>query len=171
MRIRPFSRWLLLAPIAMFVLLIAAACGDDDSTSSNGGGSTSAGGGTGTDEKFVGDICKAAKTFSADLEKVTKDPNVLKDPKKAVDAVAGPFTTFSDAFTKANPPKDLKSWHDDASKKFKDYIDTLKKSNDISTAFSGGNPIPPPPKDAADRLQKVAASNQDCKDSNFDFTD
>ena len=147
-----------------FVSLAVAACGggDDD------GGSSGGGGGTGSDAKFVADICKAGKTFSDDLTKLLSGSTT--DPSKAIEQIAKPFEAFAKAFDKANPPSDLKQWHNDATKSLNEVVKKMKGGDqeEILSALDG-DPFPEPPKSASDRMQKVAEKNQDCKDANFTF--
>jgi hypothetical protein len=159
--IRKYWKYLAITSLSIIALAFAACGGDDD------GGSSGTSGATGSDEKFVADICKAGKTFS---DEITKLSSSITDPSKAADAFAKPFETFAKAFAKAAPPKDLKSWHDDASKSLNDIVKKLK-GGDLEEAFSAfdGDPFPDPPKSASDRLTKVAEKNKDCKDADFTF--
>jgi hypothetical protein len=142
---------------------ILAGCG--------GGGNGGSGGGTGSDEKFVGDICKAGLNFTKALEDVFKDPAALADEKKALDKLADAFDDFANAFARANPPSDLKAWHSDASKQLKDGVKQIKDGDLEGGIFAGDSPFPEPPAGAGDRLTKVAESNEDCIEADFAFSD
>ncbi len=152
------------ATLALGAMAFSACGGDDD----DGGSSSSSSGGTGSDEKFVADICKAGAQFSKDLEKASANLGNASDPKKAAEALADPFEDFAKAFDKAKPPKDLKDWHDQASKKLNEAVAALKKGDLESDIFTG-EPFPDPPKEASDRLTKIAENNKDCKDADFSF--
>ena len=162
-----FKKWTLYACLATVALggTLFAACGGDDDDS---GGSTS--GATGSDEKFVADICKAGANFSDAVTKLLSDPTKLSDEKSAAKAMAGPMDDFANAFSKAKPPSDLKSWHSDASKALKDAAKELKDGKTDGSFFSGESPIGDPPKEAADRMTKIADKNKDCQDASFDFS-
>ena len=165
MKIRSHYRWLVLAPIALFVLFVAAACGDDSSSSSSsGGGSTS--NATGSDEQFVSDLCKATKAAE---DAVTKAITNAGADEAKIDAALGPvFSDFAASLAKTKPPKDLLSWRDDGVKALNAIADKIKKGD--KSALSSGDPLPNPPKDAADRLTKVAASSADCKGVDLNLT-
>lgn len=164
------KRWVLYACVATLALgaMAFAACGGDDDDSSSGGSTSS--GGNGTDEKFVADICKAGANFSDAVQKLLSDPTKLASEGDAAKALAGPMDDFANAFAKANPPKDLKSWHDDASKAMKDAAKELKAGKTDGTFFSGDSPIGDPPKEAQDRLTKIADNNKDCQKADLDFS-
>ena len=138
---------------------VFAACGGDDD---DDGGS----GGTGTDEKYVASICKAGAEFATAMEKLSKDLASEKDLEKAAEKAAEPFEDFAKAFAKANPPKDLKEWHDDASDALDKAVKGLKDGNFDAL---GDELMPDPPKDISDRLTKVADKNKDCQDADFNF--
>lgn len=163
MKFRKLALYLGVATIALGATMFAACGGDDD----DDGGSTS--GATGSDEKFVADICKAGVTFSKDLEKVMKDAASLSDEKKAAQALADPFEDFANAFSKAKPPKDLSEWHKDASSKLKEAVKALKDGDLESDIFTQDSPFPDPPKEASERLTKVAEGNKDCQEADFTF--
>jgi hypothetical protein len=150
-------------PVALGAMVFAG-CGGGD-------GGSGGGGGTGSDEKFVSDICKAGLTFSKSLEDVFKDPAALADEEKALGKLADAFEDFSNAFAKANPPSDLKAWHSDASKQLKEGVKQIKSGDLEGGIFAGDSPFPEPPAAAGDRLSKVAESNKDCQDADFSFTD
>src|SRR5262249_8855474 len=160
-----------LAIVACFGLF-AAACGDDDSGGSNvsaPGGGSSGGGGTGSDQSYVSSICKAAAQFSDDISKATSDPSKLSDPTALANAFTKPFENYVNALKAAKPPSDVKDYNDKLIKALDDALASLKSGGDISSLSSFGDNIPDPPKDAADRLEKVAQSNGDCQKAGFDF--
>lgn len=162
MNFRRIAIWAGILPVALGALFLAACGGDDD------GGS---GGGTGSDEKFVGDICKAGLNFSKALEDVFKDPAALADEDKAIEKLADAFEDFANAFAKANPPADLKAWHSDASKQLKEGVKQIKDGDLEGGIFAGDSPFPEPPAEAGERLSKVAESNEDCIEADFAFSD
>jgi hypothetical protein len=163
MKVRSLAIWLGILPIALGASFFAACGGDDDDGGSSGGG-----GGTGSDAAFVADICKAGAKFSKDLESASSNISST-DPKEIAAKFAKPFEDFSNAFSRAKPPKDLAAWHKDASAKLKDAVAQLKKGDAESGFFAGDEPFPDPPKDASDRLSKIAEKNKDCQDSDFNF--
>ncbi len=169
MKLRKWTLYLGVATMALSASIFAACGGGGDDDDDDGGSAPS--GATGTDEKFVADICKAGAKFAKDLEKVFADISALSDEKKAAEALAKPFEELSNAFSKAKPPSDLKDWHKDASSKLKEAVAALKKGDTESDIFAADSPIPDPPKGSRDRLNKVAANNKDCQDTDFTFGD
>jgi len=165
------KRWILYAGVATLAIgaMAFTACGGDDDDGGGGDSGSSSSGGTGSDEKFVADICKAGAKFSKDLEKATANLGNSTDPKKAAQSLAEPFEDFSNAFAKAKPPKDLKEWHDAAADKLKEAAASLKKGDLEADIFTQDEPFPDPPKEASDRLTKIADKNKDCQDADFSF--
>jgi len=161
MNIRKVAVWAGFLPVALGAVLLAG-CG--------GGGDGGSGGGTGSDEKFVSDICKAGLNFSKSLEDIFKDPAALADEKKAIEKLSGSFEDFANDFAKAKPPADLKAWHSDASKQLKEGVKQIKEGDLEGGIFAGDSPFPEPPGDAGDRLSKLAETNDDCIEADFAFT-
>jgi len=143
------------------LVLLFAACGDDDSGGSSGG--------TGSDETYVAQICAASLKFNKALDAATKDmkPTDLASADAIAKIFAGPFDEYLKALAKANPPKDVKPYHDEVVKVFKDAQGKLKSD---PNALESINP-PDPPQAVKDRLDKVAASNKDCVAAGFTFGD
>lgn len=161
MNIRKLAIWAGILPVALGATLFGACGGGDD------GGS----GGTGSDEKFVADICKAGLDFSKALEEVFKDPSALTDEDKAIEKLGDAFEDFANAFAKAKPPADLKDWHSEASKQLKDGVKQIKDGNLEGGIFAGDSPFPEPPAEAGDRLSKIAENNKDCQEADFSFSE
>lgn len=161
MNFRRIAIWAGFLPVALGAMLLAGC----------GGGDGGSGGGTGSDEKFVADICKAGLNFTKALEDVFKDPAALADEEKALEKLADAFEDFANAFAKANPPSDLKDWHSEASKQLKDGVQQIKDGDVESGIFAGDSPFPEPPAEAGDRLTKVAESNEDCIEADFAFSE
>jgi hypothetical protein len=153
---------------ALFAMMFAACGGDDDDKSSSGDDSgakisTS----TGSDEKFVADICSAFKTFSDDFTKNSADTSKIKTEEDAVKLFYEPFDKLAKSFAKANPPKDLKEWHTDASKQLTAAAASMKKGD--MSALDSFDTLAEPPQAASDRLSKVAEKNKDCQAADFSF--
>ncbi len=173
MHTKRFRRWALLLPamlaIAAAFALVACGGGDDDDDGGDSGGDVQA---TGSDEKYVGQICKAMKTFSVSLEKASADlsSGSAGDVDKLLEKMAAPFEQLARDFSKANPPKDMKDWHTAATKALNDIAKALKDAKGLEALSAlGDNPFPEPPAGVEERLSKIADSNKDCKDAAFDF--
>lgn len=185
MAIRKWA-FLLLAIVALVASFAFAACGggdDDDGSGDSGGtasektadakdeGSSDDGAdistSTGSDEKFVGTLCKAGEQLSQDLTKVLGDITAETDADEIAKKFAEPFEDFSNAFAKASPPKDLKEWHSDAAKQLKAIVAQLKKGDAVETVSAADDPFPEMPAGAEARLQKLAAGNKDCQGAGF----
>lgn len=143
-----------LVPALMAAALFASCGGDGDGNS---------GGGTGSDEKFVADICKAGAKFQADMEKAFPQMVNAKSEEEAIKIIIEPFETMAKSFKAAKPPADLKEWHAEASKAFDDAVKALKSGNTDSALFESDSPFPDPPAAAQERLQKIAEKNDDCQ--------
>ncbi|MGE0598505.1 MAG: hypothetical protein AB7J35_01595 [Dehalococcoidia bacterium] len=158
MKLRNYMMFAGILPMILGATLFGACGGDDDD-----GGS---GGGTGSDEKFVADICKAGAKFSEAMDKLQKDLSSETDFTKIAEKAAQPFEDFANDFSKANPPSDLKEWHDSTSDALKTAVKGLK-DGDFSALDE--NLISEPPGDAANRLAKVAEDNKDCQEADLNF--
>ncbi len=155
MRIRPLLAAAGLLAATSF-LLVFAACG--------GGGS-----GGGSDEAYVSSVCKSMLKFQDSMTSVTKDPSKLKDPTAIAKAFAEPFDQLLKDLKTANPPSDVKTYHDQVVAAFSKANDALKKGGDLSALEAVGNDIPKAPQAIEDRLQKVADKNADCKKADVNF--
>jgi hypothetical protein len=149
---RPPTRFLtILAGLVAVVIGAAfAACGDDDS-------------GTGTDAQYVADICKAQATFRDALKAL--DPTKLTTDSDQSKALVAPVTRYVNDVKAANPPKDVKPYHDKVVQFLSDGLDKLKKGD--PTALNGEPEQAP--QTVRDRLQKIADGNEDCKKTSFTF--
>jgi hypothetical protein len=157
-------------PLAAVVLL--GACGggdDDDDDASSDDNKSSSSGATGSDEKFVADICKGFATFQASFEKITADPGKLANEKDAIEAFSKPFEQLAKDFSNAKPPKDLKDWHKEASDSLNKASAAIKKG-DLQSLDSLDSALGDPPKGVDERLSKVAEKNKDCQAANLDFS-
>jgi hypothetical protein len=151
---------------AATAILLAAACGGGDDDGGSGGSR-----GAGNDERYVADICKAGKAFQEDFFAALAGVGSSQDPNKVVEALAKPLEEFAKAFDRANPPSDLKTWHEQTAKQLKDVVKQFKDSDnldDLGEAFDE-DLISSPPAGAAERLQRIAESNKDCQDAGFNF--
>jgi hypothetical protein len=151
--------------LAVFAAALSVACGDD-SSSSSGGSSGSVK--TGSDDQYVGDMCKAFAAYATAMDKATKDlgsGSSVADVSKIMEQMAKPTEQLANDFAKMKPPADLKDWHTGATKSLKDAVSQLKDSKDLSGANAMSD-IPDMPKAADDRLAKLAADNKDCKAAN-----
>jgi len=145
-------------PVLAGAALFGACSGDDDDEK-----------GTGSDEEFVADLCGIMKDFSDDLDGLEDDAEDVEDFDEIAKLLSGPIGDLADGFADLNPPADLKDWHEEASNELDKLADDLDSGELTEEAMSGDSPIPDPPKDAADRLSKIAEDNQDCRDADFDF--
>lgn len=165
--------WLpLLVGIPALLALVFAACGGDDDDDGGNGGDSSSGGSvaTGSDEKYVADICKAASQFFEDLQKITQDAasSGSVDESELMKKFQKPFENFASNLEKAKPPKDLQDWHAQAVKQIKSYSEAIKKG-DTEALENSEDVFPEPPQAVTDRLEKVAASNKDCQEADVTF--
>lgn len=137
------------------LVLLFAACGGDDS-----GGSSS---GTGTDDTYVAQICSATIKFSDAIKKV--NPADVQSADAAAKAITAPLNDYVTSISQANPPKDIKPYHDQIVKAFQDAQAKLKTD---PNALQGFTP-PKAPQAIEDRLTKAATSNKDCVAAGFTF--
>lgn len=145
-----------IAPFAIAAPLIAA-CGGGDG-----------GGGTGNDEDYVSAICKAAAQFQEELFDAFGDIDLDASEEEQIQAFAEPFENFANAIEDANPPSDLSDWHNDTVDAINEIVDQIKDGN-VDALESNEDPIGEPPGDAAERLQAIAAENEDCLAADFTF--
>jgi hypothetical protein len=157
-------------PVAVVSIALFAACGggDDDSPAGGpGGGDAKV---SGSDEQYVATLCKASLNFSKSFEDIFKDPkNAAKNEEDAMKLFVEPYEKLVKDMEKANPPKDLKSYHNDMVDSLKKALDGMKKGDIEAIMAVGDTGVPEPPQDVADRLQRAAADNEDCKEADFSF--
>ena len=77
------------------------------------------------------------------------------------------FIQYLNDLKGANPPTDVKDYHDQTVKALSESLEKLKKDKNPSALSSGDRPQPSQAK--KDRLSKVADSNEDCKKAGFSF--
>ena len=147
---------------------VLAACGGGSDDPGSGGAS-----GTGTDDAYVASICGAyddfADTFADMLSKRLEGNSQPKNQQEALKIYIEPFEKLVEGMEDANPPKDVKKYHDNMVKSLKS---SLKKANDGDTnAFAAlGSPsFPDLPADVRERLNDATRANKDCKDASFSF--
>ena len=150
MRASKSVAWLAIIALGVATALAVAACGGDD-------------GGTGTDAEYVASICKAQRTFRESLDSV--DVTKLSDPSAQAKALVDPVSKYVDDIKDADPPKDVKPYHDDIVAYLEGELDKLKKGD--ASALQGDSPSAPD--DIRARLQTVADTNEDCKATSFAF--
>lgn len=145
--------------LALTLGLVAAfgACGGDDAS----------GGGAGTDEQYVATICKASLKLTDAVAKASSNSSTVKNADDAVKLLSDPFQQYLNDLKAANPPKDLKDFHDQTVKALSNSIEKLKKEKD--PAALSGSDQPEPSQAIKDRLSQVADKNEDCKKAGFSF--
>lgn len=122
------------------------------------------GGGDGNDEDFVRGLCEASSALRAGVEKAVKDGAASTDPGKSVALMVAPVDAFVEAFGDLDPPKDLKSWHKDATKQLEQTADTFRNEKKLTALASfNDSPVPDPPAEAKARLQAAAKEIQECQ--------
>ncbi len=151
-------------PMALGVLF--AACGGDDDDDDDGGDSGSGSSvQTGSDEKYVADMCKAYNTYATALTKamLSIEEKDSEDAGALLKAFVGPMEDFAKAYAKMKPPADIKDWHVSSAKALSDQVKALKDAKDLS-AFEniGESPVGDMPAGAEERLTKLADKNKDC---------
>ena len=143
---------------AAFAAALSVACGDDAGGSSNGGSVK-----TGSDDQYVGDMCKAFNTWLTVIDKVDMNSASSGDVTKILDVLVKPTEQLARDFSKMKPPADMKDWHAATVKALTNMSDTLKKSKDLSALDS--NPFPQMPADAEARLSTLAEAKKDCQNA------
>jgi hypothetical protein len=158
-----------IVPISILVAMLAAACG--------GGGDGDVAGGAlsytatpGNDNAYVAAYCKAQAQFQDAMGSALKDPSKLADASQFDRLYEQPFERYVRALEAARPPSDLVGYHESLVRTLGGIVESMKDSKKIDALIDEASKIPQPPKDAAHRLQAVAANNVDCQHSNFSFT-
>lgn len=173
-------RRLLVAGMAILAIALFAACGggdddDDDGEDGSGDGGSSSnnplgggsGGGTGSDEKYVGDLCKATLKLTNAFQSI--NPADLGDESKIFDILEKPYEEFVDAMEDAKPPKDLKDYHDEALRQFRAALKAIEDEDQEELDRIFDAELPDPPAGVEERLDKVARDNKDCADAGVSF--
>ena len=163
MKTNPGNPWLLLV-LAMSAAfgLAAIACSDDDEA--------------GSDEDYVKAVCQATSRFverSADFDdevaQIMADAdNEAEGRAKVLELTVEPVSDFANDLEKANPPADVKEFHDQVVGDWKALakaqedgdLEAYGEAADGFTDFEA-------PQAVRDRLNAVAASNSECADGGF----
>ncbi|MBE7519246.1 MAG: hypothetical protein HS107_08365 [Thermoflexaceae bacterium] len=169
------SRILMLAvalPLA-FTVLFAACGGDDDDDGGSDSEGSSANIKTGSDEDYVGDMCKAFSSYAEDLTKVMLSIGGSEEPDidKIMKGLVEPTEDLTKALSKMKPPADLKDWHVATVSALSAQVKAMKDAKDLESldaleAF-GDIPMGDMPAGAEERLGKLAAKNKDCQKANL----
>lgn len=167
-------RSLIIVCVTLPVLAGLVACGGDGSggsstvTATQGASNTGGGGGsagTGTDEQYLKDLCTAARAL-ADANKT--ESVSAKSFAELAGKMAGPYENYAKAFAAANPPADLKQWHDTAVTKINAAVAVLSKDKNTK-ALDGVAEAPYSefPKPAKGRLAVLAPKMPECNNLTF----
>lgn len=121
-------------------------------------------GGDGNDKDFVTGLCEASSALRAGVEKAVKDGASSTAPGKTVELMVAPVDAFVKAFGDLNPPKDLKTWHKDATEQLEKTAETFRNEKQLTAlATFNDSPVPDPPADAKARLQTAARDVPECQ--------
>ncbi len=124
---------------------------------------TACGSDSGNDEDFVRGLCEASTELRGGVEKAVKDGSTSTDPNRVIELLTVPIDTFVKAFDKLKPPKDLKTWHEVASKELQQTAETFRKEKKLTALASfSDSPVPNPPAAAKTRLKTAAVEIPEC---------
>ncbi|MCC7364499.1 MAG: hypothetical protein IT303_09000 [Dehalococcoidia bacterium] len=121
--------------------------------------STSSSNATSADKKYVSQICSALIQFEEELFEAVMEVDA-EDEAAAAKALAEPMDKLVQAWEDADPPKDLKKYHEQAVDQAKDAVAKLKKGD--MNAFEEMGDLPAADKDIEDRLNAAASEDEDC---------
>lgn len=161
--------------IPWFALVLAAAaltvvaCSDSgDETTSGGGATTTA---NGTDTEYVATLCEAALDFQETAN--TAFEGGITNPAGLAEKLSEPFDEFVDRVEGANPPPDLREWHEGTVTELDRAAEALGKGTIAAISAMADIQFPELPSGAEERLRLVAADNPDCENSviGFDFAE
>lgn len=172
-----------IAVLALSLVLAACGGGDDSKPASDSGATTTTanatqqpGAATGTapaqpapsgDVAYMKAICTAANdSLNPVVDKVSKDPSLLTDQKKLIDAMTPALSDLSGKLDKIDPPNDLKDYHGQLIQRFNDVIAKAKAGQlqsvvDIANASEGIQPSP----ELKARLENAANQTPECQES------
>lgn len=132
----------------LVVPMVMAAC--------SGGGETS-------DEDFVAELCQAVVHLNTGFESAVKSASTETDPAKAVEKLIPPIEEFVEAFDDAEPPKDLKDWHDSAVTRLDAAVAKFKEAKTLASLEGfGDSPVPDPAPADKQRLREAAQNVKEC---------
>jgi hypothetical protein len=121
------------------------------------------GGGDSSDEEFVTELCDAVVRLNTDFEAAVKDASAETDPAKAVERLVPPVEEFVDAFDDADPPEDLKEWHDASVAQLEAAVVKFKEAKTLASLEGfGDSPVPNPPAADKQRLREAARNVDEC---------
>ena len=121
--------------------------------------------GTGTDTDYLKSLCVAARAL-ADSNK--KESASAKNFNELAGKMASPYQNYAKAFAAANPPADLKVWHDTAANKINAAVAVLSRDKN-SKALDGvaEAPYSELPDPGKGRLAALAPTLSECNNLTF----
>ena len=121
------------------------------------------GDGTGSDESFVRALCEAQTELSAGVDEAVTAAGGQTDPQKTIDLLIPPLEAYVDAFRDADPPEDLKEWHDASADQIEAAVERFKDERTLASLEGfEDSPVPDPPTAAKARLRAAAADVEQC---------
>ena len=165
---------LIAAAIGALFLTSSVSCGGGSASNTTAtptaaqpasGGASVSSAGTGTDAEYLKSLCVAARVL-ADANK--KESASAKNFNELAGKMAGPYENYAKAFASANPPADLKAWHDAAANKINAAVAVLSHDKN-SKALDGVAEAPYSefPDPAKGRLAGLAPTFSECNNLTF----
>lgn len=102
------------------------------------------------------------------MTKVIADASGDETDEEAAVLLVKPLEAYVKNLKKANPPSDVKEYHEDIVSKTEDAVKKIKDDKNLDAFNDIGDPKDPP-QDIKDRLNDAASKNQDCIKADFTF--
>lgn len=123
---------------------------------------------SGTDKEYASQLCGSLNTYlDAFIKETTKNPDLLSNEARLLKVAAPILANLGTDLARANPPADVKQYHDELVTKVKDVAQqandgTITTLAEISDITSG---VAEPPAEVQARLQAAAADVKECQQS------
>lgn len=121
------------------------------------------GGGSGSDESFVRALCEAQTELSDGVDEAVAAAGSQTDPQKTIDLLIPPLEDYVEAFKDADPPDDLKDWHEASGEQIEGAVEKFKEERTLASLEGfEDSPVPDPPAAAKARLRAAAVEVEEC---------
>ncbi len=157
-----------LIPALAASALFLAACGGSSSNGDDVPDDPVAG--DGTDQGFVTVVCDAVNDFRDEsTTRIATNPRALSSEEELSKLLAVPFEDFVERFTKAEPPDDMKPWHDEASAELSRVSEDVNNGKGAAEIFANTKLFKEPPPEQRDRLIAAAENVSECEGATVIF--
>jgi len=144
---------MLIAPALAGLLVFGGACG-------GGSGGPS---GPEADERYLTELCTGFGQFTEGFLEAVSDLSNESSDREIQDALEKPIDDLVKAMERAEPPRDVRDYHEDSLDQIKDLQEQVRAGNLEALTRQDEGVVPEPPEEVQARLSAVAANISECQ--------